>query len=293
MEKIKTLKIEFMQNYRRFRSYLGRPKIVTQPSIIVKEYEPCRNPIFLVGVHRSGTSLCRRIINSHSNIACPPETFFLEHFANMIRDEKTPAGMEGLGIDVKNWTLEIGKWASRYHEAYRLSQNKSRWADKTPQYVDYLWEIEEMFGTYVKYIMIYRHPLDVIYSIYKRGWNLANYDDNKLINVAKYVSIALEKQLAFEHEHSQKCHRIFYEKLTSQPDEILRNMFNFLEEPWEESVLNYHEFDHGFGTEDPIVKGTKGFLNNSGNWKCLPKTDLETILPIISNVIDKLGYEYE
>lgn len=289
MQKIKQ---KLLHNYFRLRSYIGRPKIVSQPSItVVNQHDICQNPIFLIGVHRSGTSLCRRIINSHSNIACPPETFFLEHFASIIRDKKTLAGLRGIGLNVENYPQEVGKWASQYHEAYRISQKKERWADKTPQYINCLEEINQMFPEKTLYVMIYRHPLDVITSIHNKSWNFGTYDPDPFVNTAKYVALSLEKQLKFMDKYPDRCHSIFYEKLVTEPEQSLKSLFNFLGESWEEEVLNYHQFQHGFGTEDPVVRGTQGFLNNSGNWKYLSDEQIKKILPIIDPFLTKLGYE--
>ncbi|MGD1911141.1 MAG: sulfotransferase, partial [Rivularia sp. (in: cyanobacteria)] len=173
---------KLFQTYKRFRSYLGRPKLVVQTKpVIISDENQTNNPIFLIGIHRSGTSLVRRIVNSHSNIACPPETFFLEHFAAMVRTQHTFAGFRGLGIEKSEALNEIRLWASRHHEAFRMAQGKKRWADKTPQYVGILPEIEEIFGTKTQYIMIFRHPLDVVYSIFQRGWKFGDYDPNLLV----------------------------------------------------------------------------------------------------------------
>src|SRR3954462_15908459 len=37
-------------------------------------------PAFLVGCHRSGTTLLRRLLDSHPHIACPPESKFIAGF---------------------------------------------------------------------------------------------------------------------------------------------------------------------------------------------------------------------
>ena len=52
---------KLFQTYKRFRSYLGRPKLVVQTKpVIISDENQTNNPIFLIGIHRSGTSLVRR-----------------------------------------------------------------------------------------------------------------------------------------------------------------------------------------------------------------------------------------
>ncbi len=294
MKYAERLKTKFGHAYYRLRSYLGRPKMVVQDKpVIVSEIDICEQPIFLIGVHRSGTSLCRRLLNSHSHVACPPETFFLEHFANMIRDEKTFAGLEGMGFDRSSALQEIRVWASRYHEAYRISKNKPRWADKTPQYIEILPELEQIFGQQAQYIMIYRHPLDVVHSIFNRHWSFGNYDSDPLKNTAYYVNQSLKTQISFAQSVPERCFSLFYEKLVESPETTLKEVFEFLGLPWEEDVLMYHKFEHGFGTEDPVVRGTKGFLQNFGNWRSFSEDQISEIVPILKSVIAHLGYEID
>ena len=40
-------------------------------------------PIFLVGIYRSGTTLARYVLDSHSRITCPPETAFMAGLADL------------------------------------------------------------------------------------------------------------------------------------------------------------------------------------------------------------------
>lgn len=294
IESLKRVKIKIRHEYYRLRSYMGRPNLVVQKHpVILTDSDICKNPIFIIGIHRSGTSLLRRIIDSHSRISCPPETYFLEHFASMVRDESTLAGMEGLGISPEIAWVEIGKWASKYHEAYRLTRKKARWADKTPQYVSFLPELDKLFGPDTKYIMIFRHPLDVIYSINKRGWKFGNYHTDLLLNTAKYVSVSINRQLQFTNDNPTKCFVLYYEKLILKPEETLKSMFTFLDENWEENVLNYNDFEHGFGTEDPVVRGTTGFVQNFGNWQAFSHDQLAAIMPIVEEDIISLGYSLE
>lgn len=286
-------KSQLSHQYRRVRSYLGKPKLVHQTKpVILSDENVCENPVFLIGIHRSGTSLIRRIINSHSNIACPPETFFLEHFSQILRDHNTYAGLRGVGVDELDVPREIGRWASRHHEAFRLAEGKSRWADKTPQYIGILPEISEMFGDRTQYIMIFRHPLDVVYSIFNRGWSFGEYDSDPLVSTAKYVKDSLYKQMSFIEKNSDKCFHLKYESLMKDPVAVLKAVCAFLNEPWEPSLLKFNDFNHGFGTEDPIVRGTCGFAPSHDNWKSLKHEQLDLILPHLEAVAEELGYSY-
>lgn len=280
--------------YFRLRAWLGRPRVVFQTRpVVLSEEDRCTTPVFIMGLHRSGTSLVRRIINAHSYFAVPPETFFLQHFAELARDKAALSGLEGLGVDPKDAMKELGVWAARFHEIYRKAHGKARWGDKTPGYVSIWPEIEAMFGPGAQYVLVFRHPLDSLVSQWQRGWRFGDQSPDLLINNALYIAEGIEKMLTAADELPTRCKALHYEHLVLNPESELRKVFEFLGAPWEEGVLRYHEKEHGFGTEDPIVRGAKGFIPNFGNWRTLSDKELGKVLPILEPWMTRLGYDLE
>ena len=125
--------MKFSYLLRRFRAYAGRGILVQQQVIIDRgqDVEACI-PIFIIGTHRSGTSLLRRVLDSHSAIACPPETLFIEGYLKLY--ENYLDGFRGVGFQGDMLRKVICNQASYFHKSYMIAKSKKRWADKTPQY---------------------------------------------------------------------------------------------------------------------------------------------------------------
>ena len=284
-------KMKLVPFFRRLRSFISRPRLLVQHHpVIIDDDTLCCNPIFIAGIHRSGTSLVRRIFDSHSGIACPPETYYLKHFASMLNDPQTFAGLAGMGYDREAALREIGKLASRLHEAYRISKGKRRWADKTPQYLSMLDEIHLMFGGAERFILIQRHPYDIAYSIFKRGWSFGQYAKDPLENTALYVADMWHRMSAFEVAQPELCHRIVYEELIANPEAVLKGALAFLKEEWESGILEFNSFPHNWGVEDPIVQGIGSFSLSYGNWTALSAREITTIDSILSPLLKGTGY---
>ncbi len=124
-------------------------------------------PCFLIGVYRSGTTLLRFVLDSHSNIAVPPETNFLEEMASMWRSEWIRKGLAGAGVDDERLRNLFKKFAAGVLDKYALAKGKGRWVDKTPAYTNILDFLDYLYGRDCKYIMLYRHGLDVANSLAK------------------------------------------------------------------------------------------------------------------------------
>uniref|UniRef100_A0A7C4LQS8 Sulfotransferase n=1 Tax=Schlesneria paludicola TaxID=360056 RepID=A0A7C4LQS8_9PLAN len=251
----------------------------------------CANPIFVLGAHRSGTTLMRRILDSHPRIACPPESQFMVHFFNLVQHERSMIGLADLGFHEAEALRLLRQSASQFHEIYRRAKGKPRWADKTPEYVDHLPGLYRLFGDVATFVMMFRHPLDVATSRWTRLMHLVKRPDKQqLVDICQKVAVAQAHQLEFLQQHAAQTWVIFYEELVANPEQILRGMCTFLGEPWDECLLRHDELPHDYGLEDPIVRVTRGFKPSHGNWRQWSARQLRVALDILQPVMDQLGY---
>lgn len=270
-----------------------QPRVVERSQLIVMDpSQGCANPVFIIGQHRSGTTLLRQIIDSHSHIACPPETYFIEYLAQATQHRNYFIGLEQMGFSRDEAMKALARHISAYFDAYRISKNKPRWADKTPSYLTCLPFIEELFGPGSQYVMIYRHPLDTLNSLMSKGWRLANEHDDPFINSAIYIRKGLEAQLAFQNQHPGRCFEIRYEDLTTNPEPILRRMFDFLGESWEDQVLRFNEQKHDIGVGDAEAQMLRGFSPSINNWQSWPCELIDKATVELGPVIRSLGYDW-
>jgi hypothetical protein len=251
----------------------------------------CPNPIFIIGVHRSGTTLLRRILDSHPDIACPPESQFMAHFFDLVQHERSMIGLADLGFHEADALRMLRQSASQFHEIYRRSKGKRRWADKTPEYVLHLPGLHKLYGGMADYVFMFRHPLDVATSRWSRLLHLVQRPgEDELITICHLVRNAEQAQLDFLEQHGHGSFVLFYEDLVARPEPVLRELCARLGETWNECLLRHDELPHDFGLEDPIVRVTRGFQPSHCNWHQWTDRQLDIALGILQPVMDRLGY---
>lgn len=279
---------------RKIRKTRGQ-KVFALPTV-QQQNEP---PIFIIGVHRSGTTLLRLVLDSHSRIAVPRESVFLLPMSEMWRDETALLGLSGLGFSSEHVTLKLRELADYFFAAYAASRNKPRWADKSPQYINCLDFIEQLYGPHCKYVFIYRNGLDVACSIGTREvFKLAQPHQeacgDPFIGAARYWSVQCQKMLQFEQAHRERIFSIRYEAFAQNPEPIARKLFAFLGEQWEPQVLEFHKQQHDTGfLEDPIASMSKGFNPSLKNYEKLPRELVQGMKREANGMLQELGYEVD
>lgn len=255
-------------------------------------------PIFILGVHRSGTTLLRLILDSHSRIACPTESFFLRPLAGMLGDDRGLEGLEAMGFDREHVIRRTRAYASYFFEAYAASHGKARWADKTPVYVNILDFLEALYGPECPYIVIYRHGLDTACSIadVAQVQDLAPHMEacggDPYVAGARYWAHQCRKLIDFQKAHPDRTVEIRYEDLARDPEPHMRKVFDFIGEPWEPDVLRFHEKPHDRwgGLEDTKASRSKGFNPNIGGYLRRPPEQIGRMVEQAGPVLEELGY---
>jgi Sulfotransferase family len=254
-------------------------------------------PIFIIGCQRSGTSLLRRILDSHSGIACPPESKFLLPLTEILRSDAALRGLASMGYSREEVAKALSASASAFFEGYATAQGKRRWADKTPNYIDCLGELWEMFGTGTRFVVLIRNGLDVAYSLANPRRSYPAIEElvreekgNVPVAAGRFWALQNEKIERFRTAHPSSCVQIRYEELTATPEPVLRSVFEFVGEPWESAVLQYNSLRHHSGFEDHEVVRKSRIRANSGRYRSWPEQIVEDVTSACQPTLRFLGY---
>lgn len=256
-----------------------------------------KRPIFVLGCDRSGTSLLRRILDSHPNIACPPETKFIYQLVKVYETSQSLTGLKSMGFSEDDVLEQMRAFISRFLDGYAKAKGKKRWAEKTTHNVNCADTIDKIFSVTPLYVAIVRHGLDVAHS-------LATLTFDKVTVIDKYRTDGADTPLAtirhwtvmnrkiadFQIKVGERLILIKYEKLTTKPEETLKQVCDFLEEPWESRLLNYNQQKHDSGYDDPNAGKSHSIIPNSGNYKKWPLEVQERLFDEGRDVFDYFGY---
>jgi hypothetical protein len=195
-------------------------------------------PIFVVGCHRSGTTLLRLILDSHPHISCGPETLFLTEFAERITGERHWAHFAHYGFPREYWLRQIAAMFDRVQSDYAARRGKLRWADKTPRYALSLGLIAEMFPD-CQVVHLIRDGRDVVAS-HRRSWGYLS----GLKATAKWPYYVGAVRAVGRRLPPDRYHEVRYEELVVDPKATVARLLAFLGEPWDDAVLRYDEHQH-------------------------------------------------
>ncbi|GIJ44187.1 hypothetical protein Val02_10730 [Virgisporangium aliadipatigenens] len=193
-------------------------------------------PIFLVGCHRSGTTLLRLVLDSHSRISCGPETRFLPDLQRLVgRDWER---LSRFGFPREDWLGRIRAFFGGIHQDYAQGRGKARWADKTPLYTMSLPFVLEVFPD-AQIVHLIRDGRDVVVSHRLRfGYRSAV---KATVKWGRYIRTARAFGATLP---AGRYHEVRYEEAVAEPEKTMRALFEFLGEAWEPAVLSYVDRPH-------------------------------------------------
>ncbi len=211
---------------------------------------------FIVGSARSGTTLLRMMLDSHPDMAIPPETHFIDALMQLNQDADnfyrdfcykitgffTWPDMEAyvsksdfqqaIFKNADNLTFENG--LKIFYDLYAKSQKKKYWGDKTPQYLLIMDKIEHLISD-VAFIHIVRDVRDVCLSTSKVWFSKGSIDEHAFQWVE---SIKLAQLQSKKIKHYLE---VRYEDLVLEPEATLRKICTFINLDYHSQMLSYYE----------------------------------------------------
>lgn len=217
-------------------------------------------PLIIGGFYRSGTSLVRRLIDSHSQFHCGPEVkFFKDFFGDYIND---PLAHVRFFSSTKSYKLPdedllhiFGSAFVRFHETAAERAGKRRWADKAPENVLYLPAWQTLLGDKFLFVHVVRDPFDTLTSLKEIGFHLTvPYTLEERTSLYRYFLQCAE---SFCEQHPHRSFTLSYERLVTEPKLALQELFSFAGEHFEAGVLtDFNATERLLGLEDPKVSRT-------------------------------------
>lgn len=211
-----------------------------------------RGPIFVVGPAGSGTTLMRLILDSHDDIAIAQETGFARA---LLANEHVPFwefgaewyGRLGLGRD--DLEKELGAFYGGLFSRFAASQGATRWGDKTPFHLWHLPLLARVFPD-AQFIGMARHPGATAHSTRRRMRH--PWDDS-----LRYWARDTVEMLAEGAALGERFVLCRYEDLVTRPEPVLRELFEWLGEPWSDQLLSFHEVHRTRGTAAEVEGATR------------------------------------
>jgi hypothetical protein len=190
------------------------------------------SPVFVLSSVRSGSTLLRVLLNSHSRIRAPHEMHLRTLHVHLSRDF-TGDAMKALELDKDE--LEHVLWDRVLHLELTRS-GKDVIVDKTPPNT-LIWPRLQRCWPNARYVVLLRHPGAVITSLTRRRTD----PDHEQIR----AEVLDYSERLDEARRSLDAHVITYEELTADPEKTTRGLCDHLGVPWEPTMLDYGKKDHG------------------------------------------------
>ncbi len=246
---------------------------------------PSPEPIFVIGLPRSGSTLLEQILSSHSAIEGLGELADLDtalveplvEFGDEIPVEKFTNGkaVEKAGL-VLAFLENMNRFGGerfraigeRYLQITRLRRTTGRpfFTDKTLGNFFYVGLIQLMLPN-AKIIDARRHPLDCGWSCFKSQFPSSHFT-LRLSDIGSHYVNYMRLMAYFDRVLPGRVHRVIHENLIADPELELRRLFDHLELPFEERCLRFYENERPVLTQSS--EQVRKPINKSGMGQWIP-----------------------
>ncbi len=187
-------------------------------------------PAFILSTLRSGSTLLRVLLDSHSQIHAPQE-LHLRYLDVSLKSKWAVTAMKEIGLDEEG--LEYLLWDRVLHRELTASR-KRMLVNKTPNDVFIADRIKECWPD-ARFIFLLRHPGAIVRS----RQNLRPDSEDSVETILRYGE-ALERA-----REGYDGLTVRYEDVTTDPEAQTRRVCKFLGLPWEAGMIDYGQHDHG------------------------------------------------
>ena len=225
-------------------------------------------PIFILGLPRTGTTLVERIISSHSSVYAAGE---LNEFAfALLKTAKDLPGRQKLSklelVDL-SLSLELKQLGETYINSTRpRTGHTPHFTDKLPLNYLYCGLIKAALPK-AKIILLDRNPMDACYAVYKTLFTLPYPFSYDLDDLGKYYVAYRRLTDHWRDTLGETLLVVNYEELVNNQEEQSRRIIEFCGLLWEDACLAFHKHSAASSTASAVQVRQPIYTSSIGQWR--------------------------
>jgi hypothetical protein len=222
--------------------------------------DPATDPIFVVGLHRSGSTLVEQILASHPLIEGTTELPAMNNVRDRLERSSglsAPAAVAALQPD------EFAKLGEQYLERTRPFRQTDR-----PRFVDKLpgnWinlPLIRLALPNAKIVDARRHPMACGFSNFKQNYAVGLGFSYSLETIGTFYRDYWRFMRRFDELQPGAVHRLINEKLIEDPEGEVRRLLDYLGLPFDPACLEFHKTERAIRT--PSAEQVRKPINREG-----------------------------
>jgi tetratricopeptide (TPR) repeat protein len=248
---------------------------------------PSPDPIFIVGLPRSGSTLVEQILSSHSRVE---GTMELPEIIAMARELRSRSASQAIGAYTEVLaSLEgpkLRQLGERFIEQTRVYRKTDRphFIDKMPNNFLHIGMIHLVLPN-AKIIDARRHPLACCFSNYRQHFASGQRFAYDLAELGRYYRDYVELMAHFDAVLPGRIHRVVYERMVDNTESEVRRLLEYCGLPFEGACLRFFENERAVRTpsseqvRQPIYRDAVDQWRHYEAWLGPLKEALGPVLP--------------
>jgi tetratricopeptide (TPR) repeat protein len=208
------------------------------------------DPIFIVGLPRSGSTLIEQILASHSAVEGTMELPDILAMVQALSSRKTAAGNAQYPELLAELTAEeCRQLGQQYIDQTRIQRKtgKAFFIDKMPNNFLHIGLIRQTLPN-AKIIDARRHPLACCFSGFKQHFARGQHYTYDLEEIGRYYRDYVELMAHFDAVFPGKIYRVIYESMIEDTESEVRRLLSYCGLQFEPSCLRFYENDRAVRT---------------------------------------------